>query len=33
MKMERKDKEIEEIKNKYKKSIKEHWNTDALLFL
>ena len=32
MKMERKDKQSEEIKNKYKKRIKEHWNTDALAY-
>ena len=32
MKMERKDKKNEEIKNRHKKSIKEHWNTDALAY-
>ena len=32
MKMERKDKKNEEIKNKYKRSIKEHWNTDTLAY-
>ena len=30
--MRGKDKEIEEIKIKYKKRIKEHWNTDALAY-
>ena len=32
MKMERKDKENDDIKNMYKKRIKEHWNTDALAY-